>query len=145
MHHAWVDTACRFLGIATPEKFRPHYIENCVLWEKDTILAMIKKIESVHGCPIHDVIFRTKTMSEYYLYGIYVDLVAEGAGLLTEDVSFCKSYWPKVENDSSDADALLLQSFDPKQCAIAVQSTNEMYLEDRRALYARAETSLSRA
>ncbi|PIV80229.1 MAG: hypothetical protein COW54_00120 [Rhodobacteraceae bacterium CG17_big_fil_post_rev_8_21_14_2_50_63_15] len=142
MHRPWVQTACDFLGVEMPDSHRPHYIENCVLWSTAVARAMAERVEAEHNCPLHDVIFRAQTMSEYYLYGIYVDLVADNTGLLAEDVSFCKSYWPNNESDPFDADALM-HGYDPKQRAIAVQSTNQLDLDSRRSLYARAERALA--
>lgn len=142
MHGAWVQTACEFLGVALPESHRPHYIENCVLWSSTVARAMAEKVEAVHSRPLHDVIFSAKTMSEYYVYGIYVDLVTAGADLQAEDVSFCKSYWPDAETDAFDADAFM-NGFDFKQRAIAVQSTNQLDLASRQALYDSVERKLA--
>ena len=142
MHMPWVESSCNFLGASVPDSHAAHYIENCVLWSSDVTRAMVEQIETHQGKPLHEAIFDASTMSEYYLYGIFADLFGQADRLAGEDVSFCNSYWPSNEVDPVDF-ASLAARVTPKHCAIAVQSTHSLTLEDRSAIYARADAELA--
>lgn len=144
MHRAWVKSSCDFLGAPTPESHDAHYIENCVLWSTEVTRAMVEQIERCQGKPLHRAIFTASTMSEYYLYGIFADLCGQMPHLHAEEVSFCNSYWPSNETDPVNFAALAAQ-LQPKHCAIAVQSTHQLPIEDRRALYARVEAEWAKS
>ncbi|MEL6957326.1 MAG: DUF6492 family protein [Pseudomonadota bacterium] len=143
MHKAWVDSSCAFVGIDPPDLHRAHYIENCVMWSTHVSRALVERIESHQGKPLHEAIFSASTMSEYYLYGVFADLFHQDSQLATEDVSFCNSYWPSNETDPVDFDVFVNRLKD-KHCAVAVQSTHVLDIKDREAIYARAEAELSR-
>lgn len=137
-HRPWVTSSCNFLGTQPPETHDAHYIENCVLWSSDVSAKMVDHITATKGIPLHEAIFGEKTMSEYYLYGIYADLVAQAPNLHSEDVSFANSYWPDNETGPVDFTSLKAR-LQPKHVAMAVQSTHELTSADRDALYRRAE------
>ncbi|WP_300064314.1 DUF6492 family protein [uncultured Roseobacter sp.] len=142
MHKSWVASSCNFLGVPVPQSHTAHYIENCVLWSTDVTRAMVGSIETHQGKPLHEAIFDASTMSEYYLYGVFADLCGQQDCLAAEEVSFCNSYWPSKETDPVDF-ATLIARLQPKHCAIAVQSTHKLSVDDRRAIYKRAEAEMA--
>ncbi|KPP83950.1 MAG: hypothetical protein HLUCCA08_00415 [Rhodobacteraceae bacterium HLUCCA08] len=138
-HRPWVEASCAMLGVAAPAEHDAHYIENCVLWGTDVTRRMAARIEEQSGKPLHEAIFAERTMSEYYLYGVFADLLGGADGLMPEEVSFCNSYWPDDETGPVDFDALKAR-LQPKHVAMAVQSTHQLTAQDRAALYRRADT-----
>lgn len=137
MHGPWVEAAADLLGL--PHEDHPaHYIENCVLWSRDVASAMAACIEAAQDRPLHRAIFATRTMSEYYVYGVFADKLETRELLAPEPVSFCNSYWP--DDESAEIDFMDLKArLQPKHCAIAMQSTNAQSIESRKALYRWAE------
>ena len=93
MHDAWVATASDLLKITPPDPYHAHYVENCVLWSRDVTIAMVEHMENVQGKPLHQAIFAAQTMSEYYVQGMYADILDNSDMLAMEDASFCNSYW----------------------------------------------------
>ncbi len=139
---AWGEGSCRILGVAPPALHMTNYIENCVLWSTTVARAMVAQIQNAHGRSLQDVLFGSKTMSEYYIYGIYADFFPESADLAAENVSFCNSYWPDRETGEVDFEALR-QRLNSKHCALAVQSVHTLDITDRARLYDRASRELA--
>ncbi len=137
LHKTWVESSCQFLGIPVPPDHWGHYIENCVLWSTLTTKNMAKRMEDVNGAPLHEVIFNERTMSEYYVYGLFADTFPDVCDLQSEGVSFCNSFWPSDSKDTVDFTGLNEQ-LQPKHRAIAIQSTHEISLSERKAVYDRA-------
>ncbi|GAA6201855.1 DUF6492 family protein [Aquicoccus sp. SU-CL01552] len=129
-HRAWIEAAADCLGITVPADFATHYIENCVLWSGETTRAMVARIEAAHGRPYHEVLLRHGTISEYFIYGIYADLVAGNRGLAAETDSYCNSFWPETEGAPFDFKAQVAR-MTPKNCAMAVQSTHGFPVAER--------------
>ena len=142
MHRPWIDASCHFLGIDAPQSYHAHYVENCVVWRTDLLRNMVKRIEEIHAMPFHITLFGAATISEYYLYGIYANLIAKDAGLVLEDTSFCNSYWPADETDSVDFTSLR-NRLRPKHCALAIQSTHKINLAARAQIYDRARREMT--
>ena len=134
--------ACDFLKLDATQHGDAHFIENCVLWSTDVARAMVAHIEDVHGKPLHEILFGAKTLSEYYLYGIFAEAFPDKTALYEEPFSYCNSYWPKNSDSVFDM-AQMKQNSHSKHCAIAVQSTSDMSLTERQEIYRRAALELT--
>jgi hypothetical protein len=143
MHRPWIEAASRFLGIDPPQDYHAHYVENCVVWRTDLVRAMIERIEAANETEFHKALFGASTISEYYLYGIFADLVAKDEGLNAEDTSFCNSYWPNSESEPVDI-AKLAARQQPKHCALSVQSTHKLSLVERTEAYEQATREMTK-
>ncbi|MDX2483197.1 MAG: DUF6492 family protein [Pseudodonghicola sp.] len=143
-HRPWVEAAAQCLGIPVPAGFATHYIENCVLWSTDMARQMIAHIEAAHGRPYHEVLLRHGTISEYFIYGLYADLIAQDQGLAAETESYCNSFWPVTADAPFDVDLAIAQ-MTPKQCAMAVQSTHDFPVAERARSFETATRALSGA
>lgn len=141
MHNPWLNSAADFLGVSVPTKHQAHYVENCILWDTGVAKAMAAQIEDTHSRPLHEVIFAAKSMSEYYVYGLFAELFPAGEALLSQEFSFCNSYWPSDESAPVNFDELRRKKH-PKHFAMAIQSTHRLDLDARQALYERAEQEL---
>ncbi|MCF2906677.1 DUF6492 family protein [Octadecabacter sp. CECT 8868] len=141
-HSDWVEGSCKFLGVPTPIEHKAHYIENCVMWSTDVARAMVKRIEDTHEKTLFDVIVEAETMSEYYLYGLFADLFPDDAPLAREPVSYCNSYWPRSPGAAVSTE-VFMRRLQPKHCAVAVQSTHKLDIEDRLKLYAALDDALA--
>jgi len=143
-HRAWIEAAADCLGIEVPADFATHYIDNCVLWSSETARGMVARIEAAHGRPYHEVLLRHGTISEYFIYGIYADLVAQNRGLAAETHSFCNSFWPETANAAFDFKTQVAR-MTPKNCAMAVQSTHGFPVAERAQSFEAASRMFSGA
>ena len=137
---AWTRNSAALLGIDPPDGFDKIYVENCILWSPAVVRRMVDRIEETHAKRYYDALIGTDTMSEYHIYGMYLDLIEGTEAVTPIDQSFCNSLWP------GDAPAeyldLLAGKADPRHHAIAIQSTEPMTAQDRRALLEQARTRL---
>ena len=134
MHKEWVQTAARVLGISCAIDHKPHYVENCVVWSTAALRGMIGHIEKQHARPWHQMLLAEKSFSEYYLYGLYLDCVADLTKVAPTSVSLCHSYWPAPGMGPIDV-ATLLTKASPESCALAIQSTDPLRLSERTRLF----------
>ncbi len=142
LHRGWVQAAAHCLGIAFDPGFATHYIDNCVLWSTEIARGMVARIEATHARPYHEVLLGQPTISEYFIYGMYADLIAGHAGLAPETVSFCKSFWPQREDEPFDLERQMAEML-PKNRALAVQSTHDFPIAARAQAFETASRRLA--
>src|SRR5690606_12438521 len=95
-----------------------------------------------HGRPWPEVLVGEATISEYYLYGVFVDLLQGAGGLAEVDSSLCLSFWPERE-DAAIVPETHFAKVGPSHAAMAVQSTHALPFADRVALYEAARAHFS--
>jgi hypothetical protein len=120
-HRVWVRQAASVLGLPAPALPATDYINNLVSWRRDHALAMVDRIEHRSGRELAATLGRSRTFSEYQIYGAYVDDVTGGAGHFADPEPLSLTYW------SGDAltEASLRTFVDrlhPRQIAVCVQS-----------------------
>lgn len=130
VHQRWTEAAAACLGVTLPQGRASHYIENCVPWHRSVARAMVERIEAVHGRPYHDVLLTFPSISEYFIYGLFADLLLQKPVLAPADRSVCKSFWPAGPEEAFDLDQQLGQ-MEPWHKALAVQSTHGFPLPER--------------
>ncbi|WP_435230780.1 DUF6492 family protein [Pseudopelagicola sp. nBUS_20] len=137
---AWTRNAALALGIDAPDAFGTIYVENCVPWSAAVVRRMLAHIEAKHGRRFQDVLVGMDTVSEYHMYGMYLDLI-EGHGAVAHvQQSFCNSLWPG--DDPEKYLDLLAARSNSQHFAIAVQSTEAIALDQRRILLEQARVRL---
>ncbi len=120
-HAFWVRHAASVLGLPAPALPATDYINNLVSWRRDHALAMLERIEQLSGRELALTLGRSRTFSEYQIYGAYVDGVVGGSGHFADPEPLSLTYW------SGDAlTEVSLRAFvdrlSPRQIAICVQS-----------------------
>jgi hypothetical protein len=94
-HVVWHDVARRLLGLPPggPPPL-PDYISAMTPWDRRVVLAMRDRIEHVTGRPWLDAIASQLHVSEFILYGVFVDEVfGKSTTACTAESSLCHSYW----------------------------------------------------
>jgi len=134
MHATWLRVACDFLGLPHDTPASAHYIENCVLWDSAVTRALCARVKEHHQKPLHRILLTSQSMSEHYLYGVFADVLDTQDRLHPESISFCVTSW---EDSNFEAFKAQLEQgdIDSKHCAVAIQSTQDLGLEDRMTLY----------
>lgn len=91
-HVLWHDVARRLLGLppAGPPPL-PDYICPMNPWDRRLVLALRDRIEHVTGRPWLDAIASQLHVSEFILYGVFVDEVL-GTSVATQS-TLCHTYW----------------------------------------------------
>lgn len=127
-HRVWHKRAGALLG--APRNYAgADYVGQLITWRREHLIGMKLQIEAVTGRPWHQAVGRSLRVSEYILYGVYIDRVLPlGApGHYASSEQLCHCCWVNEDADAlargSDrigfgAVALLLQSnlgLDPRQ------------------------------
>jgi hypothetical protein len=136
-HLRWHAVARRLLGVPTEVRTPlTDYISPLNAWDPDLVRAMLRRVEDVSARPWVEAIGHELHSSEFTLYGVYVDEVAEGAavGDATED-SLCATYWgtTPLTHDSGRGLTLAVQ---PQDVAVMVSAKADTPLDVRRGILA---------
>ena len=68
----WTATARRLLGLPPHDGGIRNHVGNMICWNRETVKAMQRRIESRTGINWQVALARTFSFSEYMIYGIFV-------------------------------------------------------------------------
>jgi hypothetical protein len=121
-HSRWVVTSHQLLGFPVPKLPATDFIGHIIFWDKETVRAMVSRIEAITNLEWVEALCQTREFSEYMLYGYYVQNDASFASRhsLTARTQ-CISYWdqPKLGRDELNR---LLRGADKDDVAFSVAS-----------------------
>jgi len=120
LHLRWHHRAAELLG-TTPRYFGSDYIGQLITWRRSRLKGLHQHIEDVQGRPWHEGVAHSLQVSEYILYGAYVDAIlgleASGHYETADDLCHCCWFPDEAEALATGEDtlrqgafALLLQS-----------------------------------
>jgi hypothetical protein len=93
-HVRWHRTAERLLGLRPRPLPLPDYIGGLVPWRREVAVSLLEELEARSGRDWMRTLARARDVSEYILYGRYVD---DALGLsprqLSSSRSLCRCYW----------------------------------------------------
>lgn len=94
LHAAWHRTSSTLLGTAQLPLPRPDYVSAFNAWSPALVRDLLARIETVTGRDWMTVFSRQWSISEFILYGVYVDQVLGGQAPVRPVTSMlCHSYW----------------------------------------------------
>lgn len=103
----WQQTSAKLLGLNQIQVPSPGYIGNVITWRRDHLLKLYEHIEQISGEDWMKTICSSLHLSEYILYGTFVDQVLkEQSGHYYDSERICHEYW--LEKPMSDQE---LQKF----------------------------------
>jgi hypothetical protein len=119
VHLKWHLGAAELLGL-NPRYFGSDYVAPLVTWRRSNLVQMKRHIEDCQERPWYEAVGRRLTVSEYTLYGVFVEHVLgiEQSGHFVQPEDLCHSLWFEDEterfiaefDDSNFPQAVLLQS-----------------------------------
>ena len=142
LHHPWYRRAGRLLGIPAKDYYGFGFIGHLVPWVPEHVRGLARRIEAVMGSDWRTVLLHEKTISEYVLYGVFVQEVVglQRSRHVAESAKPVIEYWDKDE--LSDERLLeFISTLGDGQLAIHIQSKTRYSFE----LYARAVRGLWRS
>jgi hypothetical protein len=105
-HVRWHQVARRLLGIKAADRSPLHdYVSSFNVWEPSVVRGMQARIGEVTGRHWLDAVTSELHVSEFVLYGVYVDEVLGGrqpGGYLGAE--FCHNYWDSTPLDRAGAE-----------------------------------------
>lgn len=118
---SWVRQAARLFGLPSPAFPAADYINNLVTWRREHVVAMLDAIERLSGRGFVAALGRSRSFSEYQIYGAYVSQCAGGEGHFASSVPLSLTYWNGAALDER-ALTDFLRDLSPRQIAVCVQS-----------------------
>lgn len=118
----YTEAAAKQLGLAGDPFPSPGYVENIVAWHGPTVKALCAHIERVAQRDWRVALGRKLILSEYTLYGLFVDRVLpNNTHLRHSGDSFCKTAWSSADLGNGGLDAFC-DTLTPPQVAVGFQS-----------------------
>jgi Family of unknown function (DUF6492) len=94
MHWKWHQSASHLLGLPDVDPGVPDYIGNLITWKRENVIQLCDRLEQVSGRNWVETLGRAWHLSEYVLYGTFVDRVlGERSGQYADSHNFCHDYW----------------------------------------------------
>jgi len=128
-HTRWHQTAARLLGLPASDYFGANYIGNMITWRRDNLIAMYRHIENVTGRNWAASVCSRLHLSEYILYGIFVEHVLKGQGHYYEDRAHCHISWDYDITTPKGLDEFLSDTL-PEHVAVMVSSKSKIPTAD---------------
>jgi Family of unknown function (DUF6492) len=108
MHTRWVESSHRLLGLGKPAFPATDFIGNVIIWDQIAVRAMTKRVESVTGMGWAEALCRAHDISEYMLYGYFVqNSIQHLAEHILTSRKLCVSYWGEQALDEHTIDNML--------------------------------------
>jgi hypothetical protein len=100
----WHQVARRLFGLPLESPPLPDYVSSFNFWEPATVRAMQHRISETTGRNWLDGFTAQLHISEFILYGVFVDEVLGGSGpRLPQDTTSCHNTWQRTPLDHDGA------------------------------------------
>lgn len=135
-HLMWHDVARRLLGLpqAGPPPL-PDYVSALNVWDRRVVLALRDRIERVTGRSWLDAIASQLHVSEFILYGVFVDgVLGTSAEVFAADSMLCHSYWETAPLAPAAA-AGFVRGLSPEDVAVMISAKSGTPVEVRREAF----------
>jgi hypothetical protein len=133
-HLIWHDVARRLLGLPPAgEPPLPEYISAFNVWDRRVVLKLRDRVEAVTHRPWLDAIASQLHVSEFVLYGVFVDeVLGPSANVFGAESMLCHSYWNTTPLTRVDA-TRFVQALGPDDVAVMLSAKSRTPLDVRRA------------
>ncbi len=121
-HERWHRDTGKMMGLPESNWYGADYIGQLVTWHCDTVRSMLDHISKNTGKNWARLMANMLHLSEYMLYGIYVEHVLEGQGHEYVEQDLCHCSWHHEMRTEADIDRFFNQPLGPEICAVLMQS-----------------------
>jgi hypothetical protein len=144
-HVRWHQTAERLLGLPPRPVPLPDYISGLVPWSRETAVSLLREIEARSGRDWMRTLARAQDVSEYILYGRYVeDAPARANGRPGDSLSLCRCYWGSEPLTNPELESFVDEAA-PNEVSIMVSAKAGMRPADYAEVFERRWTALGRS
>lgn len=120
-HQRWHRDSGRLMALAPSQWYGSDYIGQLITWRCETIRGMLDHITKTTRRHWAKKMANMLQLSEYILYGIYVEHVLKGKGHYYEEEDLCHCSWHYDVKTVEDLERFL-KKISPQQFAVLVQS-----------------------
>ncbi len=125
----WIEASKKIFGIEDKIIHPATYVSNMITWYKPNILKMQSYIEEINGENWIDVLCRYKNISEYMLYGIFVEYIQglEEANHFFFSVELIKPSWSvSLNTEAQIQDFFSQRNFKESHIGIMIHSKDDV-------------------
>jgi uncharacterized protein DUF6492 len=131
----WHSVNAKLLGIRPVIGYDVGYVTQLVTWRRDNLLHLQKHLELVSGRNAIDTLARQLTFSEYYLYGMYCDMVLNDRSRhYHTPIAASLCYW-ELESLSEAALVRLKTKLEPDHVVVLINEKSRTSLEYVRSAF----------
>jgi hypothetical protein len=135
-HMRWHAVARKLLGLpAAQVPPLPDYVSGLNSWDRDVVIRMLRRVESVTGRRWLEAIGKELHFSEQILYGVHADEVEQSSQLMPTRASLCHEYYSNTPLLGERATAWL-SLLGPHDVAYMISSKSRTPVSVRRAAHA---------
>lgn len=125
-HVKWHQTASRLLGLEPTPMPAPDYIGNLITWRKSNVVQMCDRIEQVNGQSWLQCITSNWNLSEYILYGTFVNrVIPNSSGHFLDANKLTLNYWEDQPMQPQELERFL-QNLRPEHLAVMISAKARM-------------------
>jgi hypothetical protein len=90
----WCEVSHKLLGLPAVNYPTANYLGNFITWKRENVFALHRYLEKVSGKSWVETIANSWQLSEYMLYGTFVDsILKENSGQYYDPHKVCHDYW----------------------------------------------------
>ncbi len=131
-HLTWHDNARKMLKVPPARPPLPDYVSALNIWERRTVMALRDRLQDTTGRSWIEVITSQLHISEFILYGVFVDeILADTAAVEPTESMLCHSYWD-TEPLSLAAAKQFAGSLKDEDVAVMISAKSRTPLQVRR-------------
>jgi hypothetical protein len=135
-HMIWHRVARDLLELPQAEPPFNDYISSLLAWDPAIVRRLLEHVSNVAGRPWHTAIGANLHLSEWTLYGVFVDDVAgPPANSFASDDPLCLAYWDTTPLDRAGA-AEFLDRMRPTDIAAMISAKSRTPISVKRAAFA---------
>jgi hypothetical protein len=132
-HVMWHETARRLLDLPQKPPPLPDYIAAMNAWDRATALALLDRISEVSGRPWVDAVCGSVHLSEFILYGVYLEEVLGRTAAEMTDTLPCHNYWDPIPLDLASA-SRFMDALPERDVAVMISAKSRTPRAVRRAV-----------
>lgn len=130
-HRRHMSNARKLLRL--PEGSTEHHYMSCpAILQAEWLQEMCRYLERNRGKPWQDIFLEEETMSEYSIYGVFVEEILKPSDLAIRDRSFNHMLWDEHSYSRFFADPHTVLAEDPSKLCVVVQSNMKVSTNEYR-------------
>ncbi|WP_036476688.1 DUF6492 family protein [Myxosarcina sp. GI1] len=92
----WYYDASKLLRLEPPKFPVNNYMGQLIFWRKDNVLKLHRYLEAKNNRSWIEAICANWHVSEYILYGVFVEKILQQSGHYKDDLDLCHNYWQET-------------------------------------------------
>jgi hypothetical protein len=140
-HVKWHQAARGMLGLPAQPPPYHDYVSSLLAWDPALVRQLLERVEKTTGRRWADVVGAQVHFSEWTLYGVFVDQLADPASRsFASDDALCHAYWDETPLDATTAPAFVTGA-KADDIAVMISAKSRTPLDVKRAAFRVAEQS----